>query len=70
MMVEEYTTEDFIKAMLEEAREEAREEALEEGRGEGHEYVLELFKKGLSLEEVEWHLQHKSNIQPNDQPHL
>ena len=52
MMVEDYTTEDFLEAIIE----SEREEALEKGQG----YVLELFKKGLSVEEVERHLQQKS----------
>ena len=60
MMVEDYTTEDFLEAMVESAREEGHAEGRVEGIEKGHEYVLELFKKGLSLEEVERHLQQKS----------
>ena len=45
MMVEEYTTEDFMKAI--------REEALEEGREEGREEIAKNMKDmGFSVEQI------------------
>ena len=64
MLVEEYTTEDFLKAMVEEALEEAREEGLEKGREEGREEgqngVLELMDQGWSSEKIKAYLNEKS----------
>ena len=48
MMVEEYTTEDFLKAMVEEALEEGREE------------VFELMEQGMSVKEARAYLKEKS----------
>ena len=52
MMVEEYTTEDFLEAMVEEAR--------EEGREEGQNGVLELMDQGWSSEKIKAHLKETS----------
>ena len=48
LMVHEYTTEDFVKAIVEHAREEAREE------------VFELMEQGMSIEKIKQHLEQKS----------
>jgi len=48
MMAHEYTTEDFVKAMLE----EAREDGIEKGREEKHKEFAEILRSGKSMDEL------------------
>ena len=56
MIAEDYTTEDFLEAIIESEREEAREEALEEGQNG----VLELMDQGWSSEKIKAYLKETS----------
>ena len=55
LMVHEYTTEDFMEAI----REEAWEDGREEGEKKSQKYVLELIEQGLTAEEIKQQLENK-----------
>ena len=52
MMAHEYTTEDFVKAMVE----EAREDGIEMGREERNRFFLELLNQGLTPDQIKLRL--------------
>jgi flagellar biosynthesis/type III secretory pathway protein FliH len=59
MLVTDWMLEDTIELEKEAARDEGREEGLKEGRKEGRKELLELLRKGYTLEQVEKMLENR-----------